>query len=65
LELVLGTIRNHSSVDAVIVGATSLSELKEISRAWNISSEIKDFELPAVTQKILDPREWPTVRMKP
>ena len=63
LELVLSKIRRHYSVDAVIVGATSALELEEITRGWNSGSDFEDFELPSVSQEILDPRKWPKMRM--
>jgi aryl-alcohol dehydrogenase-like predicted oxidoreductase len=65
LELVLAKIRHHRYVDAVLVGATTLGELTEITSAWESASEYKDFELPAVPREILDPRVWPKVRMNP
>ncbi|MDH6536592.1 aldo/keto reductase [Aurantimicrobium minutum] len=65
LELVLAKIRHHRYVDAVLVGATSLGELTEITSAWESASEYEDFELPAVPREILDPRVWPKVRMNP
>lgn len=65
LELVLAKIRHHSYVDAVLVGATTLGELTEITSAWESASEYEDFELPAVPREILDPRVWPKVRMNP
>ena len=65
LELVLAKIRHHTSVDAVLVGATTVGELAEITSAWESAREFKDFELPAVPQDILDPRIWPKVRMNP
>ena len=65
LELVLAKIRHHRYVDAVLVGATTLGELTEITSAWESASEYEDFELPAVPREILDPRVWPKVRMNP
>lgn len=65
LGLVLAKIRHHSSVDAVIVGATSLEELTEITSAWKSSSEFEEFDLPEVPRQILDPRVWPKVRINP
>lgn len=65
LELVLAKIRHHGSVDAVIVGATTLGELTEITSAWNSASEFNDFDLPEVPTNILDPRVWPKVRINP
>jgi aryl-alcohol dehydrogenase-like predicted oxidoreductase len=65
LELVLAKIRHHRYVDAVLVGATTLGELTEITSAWEFASEYEDFELPAVPREILDPRVWPKVRMNP
>ena len=63
LELLLAKIRHHSSVDAVVVGATTLGELTEITSAWKSASEFEDFELPGVPRNILDPRLWPKVRI--
>lgn len=65
LELLLAKIRHHRYVDAVLVGATTLGELTEITSAWESASEYEDFELPAVPREILDPRVWPKVRMNP
>lgn len=65
LELLLAKIRHHRYVDAVLVGATTLGELTEITSAWESASEYEDFELPAVPREILDPRAWPKVRMNP
>jgi aryl-alcohol dehydrogenase-like predicted oxidoreductase len=65
LELVLAKIRQHDSVDAVVVGATTVLELEEITRGWNSGSDFNDFELPSVSQEILDPRKWPKIRMNP
>ena len=65
LELVLAKIRHHRYVDAVLVGATTLGELTEITSAWESAIEYEDFELPAVPREILDPRVWPKVRMNP
>ena len=64
LELVLAKIRHHSSVDAVLVGATTLGELTEITSAWESASEFEEFELPEVPKNILDPRVWPKDRIK-
>jgi aryl-alcohol dehydrogenase-like predicted oxidoreductase len=65
LELVLAKIRRHDAVDAVVIGATTVHELEEITRGWNSGSDFNDFELPSVSQEILDPRKWPKMRMNP
>lgn len=65
LELLLGKMRGHSFIDAVLVGATSVSELEEVISGWESSSDIEDFELPLVPNEILDPRGWPQIRMNP
>lgn len=65
LELVLAKIRRHDAVDAVVIGATTVRELEEITRGWNSGSDFNDFELPSVSQEILDPRKWPKMRMNP
>lgn len=65
LELVLGKMRNHPAIDAVLVGATSVIELDEVTASWNASKEVEDFELPAVPRELLDPRRWPQIRMNP
>lgn len=63
LELLLGKMRGHSSIDAILVGATTAEELEEIGSAWLSSTNIPDFELPPVRAELLDPRKWPKVRM--
>lgn len=65
IELVLAKIRRHHSVDAVVIGATTVQELEEITRGWNSGSDFSDFEFPSVSQEILDPRKWPKMRMNP
>lgn len=63
LELVLGNMRAHPLIDVILVGATSVNELEEISSAWISSSSIERFELPVVPHELLDPRNWPQIRM--
>lgn len=63
LELLLGKMRGHSSIDAILVGATTAEELEEIGSAWLSSMNIPDFELPPVRAELLDPRKWPKVRI--
>lgn len=65
LELVLGKMRNHPVIDAVLVGATSAGELDEVTTAWIASKEAEEFDLPEVPRELLDPRGWPQIRMNP
>lgn len=63
LELVLGKMRKQTEIEAVLVGATTVRELEEITSAWSASEVIEDFELPQVPRELLDPRNWPQIRM--
>jgi aryl-alcohol dehydrogenase-like predicted oxidoreductase len=63
LKIILSKMRQHGSVDGVIVGATNLQELEEITQGWNSASDFVDFELPSVPSEILDPRKWPNTRI--
>jgi aryl-alcohol dehydrogenase-like predicted oxidoreductase len=60
LEIVLGFLKNHEVVDAVLVGALSAAELRDTVAAWNrIPATVADVEVPAVDDELLDPRRWP------
>ena len=60
LELVLGFLKNHENVDAVLVGALSGAELHDTVAAWNrISASDFAVEVPVVDDELLDPRRWP------
>nr|WP_246323642.1 aldo/keto reductase [Alpinimonas psychrophila] len=63
LALALGAMRHHPSVDAVLVGATSEAELEGIVRAWQIVESSQKVALPVVPAQLLDPRNWPAVRL--
>lgn len=63
LELILGKMRHHPVVDAVVVGATRVDELNEIARGWNNAAQFDDFELATVPSELLDPRNWPTGKL--
>lgn len=58
--LLLGYLKRHPVVDAVLVGATSAIEFGETIGAWNEapeeSAEIPD---PLIDPFLLDPRAWP------
>lgn len=58
LQLVLGALKAHEVVDAVVVGATSVDELRAISDAWAVNLTLTDVKLPAVPMEIIDPRRW-------
>ena len=63
LQLILGKMRQNPTVDAVIVGATDWNELDQVSNAWCYNDEMPEFELPKVSPRLLDPRNWPNIRM--
>ncbi len=63
LTMALGAIRQHPSVDAVLVGATNVAELEAIIEAWKGSHRLGRFESHAVPEALLDPRNWPAVRV--
>lgn len=63
LALLLGALRQHPIVDAVVVGATSVAELNDITRAWNTGGTLEHPQLPDVPAALLDPRNWPAVRL--
>lgn len=63
LELLLGGMRAHPSVDAVLFGATSWLEARQVTNAWAQSETVKPFILPDVPRELLDPRGWPSVRL--
>jgi aryl-alcohol dehydrogenase-like predicted oxidoreductase len=54
----LRAVRDSPQVDAVVVGATSATELDAICDAWQ-SPARDDEPLPAVPAGLLDPRTWP------
>lgn len=63
LELVLGKMRAHPEVDAVVFGATTVDELTEVTQAWELAATVADYALPEVPRELLDPRQWPSVRL--
>lgn len=65
LELVLQTMKVNPKLDAVVLGATSVSEITEIATAWNSSQTPHDLEFPEFPIELLDPRGWPQVRLEP
>ena len=65
LELVLQTMKVNPKLDAVVLGATSVSELTEIASAWNSTLPPINLEIPDFPLELLDPRRWPQVRLEP
>lgn len=63
LELVLGKMRTHPAVDAVVFGATTADELADVTHAWELAATVADYALPEVPRELLDPRQWPSVRL--
>ena len=60
MSVVLGFLKNNSTVDAVLVGATTRSELSDTVTAWqSVPGEAAALELPEVSPDLLDPRLWP------
>jgi len=63
LAQALGAMRQHPFVDVVVVGATSLVEVEEIVHAWQSAGILEPLRVLGVPAAVLDPRNWPTVRV--
>lgn len=57
IELLLGFLKHHPVVDAVVVGALSVPEVQQTIEAWSDAS-LFDLEMPTLPDALLDPREW-------
>ena len=57
IAVLIGAIATDSLVDAIVVGATSSAELRQITDA--VASQVAtDLRLAALPEKLLDPRRW-------
>jgi aryl-alcohol dehydrogenase-like predicted oxidoreductase len=63
LDVLVSMMKRDPLVDALVIGATGVGELNSILGAWNSEIALPRFELPAVPSRVLDPREWPRVRL--
>lgn len=57
IELLLGFLKHHPVVDAVVVGAATAREMRETVAAWAQAAAL-DFDVPMVDHALLDPRRW-------
>lgn len=57
IELLLGFLKHHPVVDAVVVGALSAREMQQTIMAWNEAAAL-DLDVPQVPDALLDPRKW-------
>lgn len=57
IELLLGFLKHHPLVDAVVIGALSAKEMRETLTAWDRAPEVKAAG-PVLDEKLLDPRRW-------
>lgn len=62
LALTLGIMRHHPSIDAVIVGATSVPELESITQSWLSATIRPRLNVLSAPAELLDPRNWPSGR---
>lgn len=58
LPLLLSVLRSAATVDAVVVGATSVVEFKAIAEAWATGPQPIELEFPDLPLEIVDPRRW-------
>lgn len=63
MTLLLGAMRQHPAIDAVLVGATSVGELEVITRSWGMANQTERLQIPPVPAELLDPRNWPADRL--
>lgn len=62
LEASIYYIKSISELSSVIIGVTSLNELRALIKVWNKDfdkSIFKEFKLPNFSKNLLDPRKWP------
>lgn len=57
IELLLGFLKHHPLVDAVVVGALTAPEMRQTLSAWNDAAAV-EFEVPVLADALLDPRRW-------
>jgi aryl-alcohol dehydrogenase-like predicted oxidoreductase len=60
MAFALAFLKNSPVVDAVLVGATSATELADTIAAWqSVHGEHAPFRAPAIRTELIDPRLWP------
>ena len=62
IDLALGFLKAQSDIDAVVVGISSLADLKELNLSWQKTSPWSNFEWEGWSLQdtdMLDPRYWP------
>lgn len=57
IELLLGFLKHHPVVDAVVIGALSAKEMRETLTAWDRAPEVEAVG-PVLDERLLDPRRW-------
>lgn len=57
IGLLLGYLKHHPVVDAVVVGALAAPEMTQTLSAWNDAAAV-EFEVPVLADALLDPRRW-------
>ncbi|MTA81899.1 MAG: hypothetical protein F2547_04940, partial [Actinobacteria bacterium] len=63
-SVALSALKFHPNVSAVVVGAQSASEMEEIVRAWRDATELPLLSFDAIPEPVLDPRQWPSTKVK-
>lgn len=58
MSLLLGHLKAHPAIDAVVVGATTPDELAAIQVAWNTAGDAVVEGLPPLPVELIDPRKW-------
>jgi len=58
MRVLLGQLKDDPLVDAVLVGATSYEELRQILDSWESNVQIPKLGAPALGNEILDARAW-------
>ena len=61
--LAIRFLREHPLVHGVVVGATSLSELTATTTEWAVAGGPPPQIEVSVPETILDPRNWPTIKV--
>lgn len=63
-SIALSALKFHPNVSAVVVGAQSVREMEEIVQAWTAASDQLDLAVDAIPEPVLDPRQWPSTKVK-
>jgi aryl-alcohol dehydrogenase-like predicted oxidoreductase len=58
LEMALSVVKSFAAVATVVVGVDSLSQWREIARAWEQARPIAAPELHCTSPQVIDPRLW-------